>query len=54
MDVGRKMEMSMVMTGRDLEVNREVELSDHSEGSCQPKENKVSLVNCTISSRHEK
>lgn len=40
MDTGRKMEMSMVMTGLDLEINREVELSDHSEGSSQPKENK--------------
>lgn len=34
--------------------NRETELSDHSEGSSQPKENKVNLVNYTISSRHEK
>lgn len=54
MDAGKKMEMSMVMTGLDLEINREVELSDHSERSSQPKENKVNLVNCTISSRREK
>jgi len=54
MDAGRKMETSMVMTGLDLEANREVELSDRSERSSQTKENKVSLLNCTISSRHKK
>lgn len=39
MDAGRKMEMSTVMTGLDLEINRKVELSDHSEGSFSAKGN---------------
>lgn len=54
MEAGRKMEMSMVMTGLDLEINREVEVSDNSKGSDQPKENNTNLVTCTVSSKHEK
>lgn len=54
MEAGRKMEMSTVMTGLDLEINREVEVRDNSEGSGRPKENNINLVTCTVSSRHEK
>lgn len=54
MEAGRKMEMSTVMTGLDLEMNREVEVRDNSEGSGRPKENYINLVTCTVSSRHEK